>query len=114
MDANIKLLLLKIIKFNGDISPLLKLQYDYSQVARLIQQEISDGNAEYQKGNLFLTAKGNLIIEEFEKARKGGGEQWIEPEIASKIMPIAKDFIYLPSKKELSFKRDPGLPGSVG
>ena len=103
MDANVKLLLLKIIKFNGDISPLLKLQYDYAQVAQLIQQEIGEGNAEYQKGSLFLTAKGNLFIEELEKKRKGGGEQWIEPEIASKIAPIAKDFIYLPNKKELSF-----------
>jgi hypothetical protein len=103
MEQNVKLLLLKIIKFNGDISPLLKLEYDYSQVAKLIRQEIADGNAEYQKGNLFLTKKGNSTIEQLETVRKPGSGQWIEPEIESKITPIAKDFIYLPNKKELSF-----------
>jgi len=103
MDQNVKLLLLKIIKFNGDISPLLKLEYDYAQVAKLIQLEISDGNAEYIKGNLFLTKKGNSTVEALETTRKPGSDQWIEPEIESRITPIGKDFIYLPNKKELSF-----------
>jgi hypothetical protein len=103
MEQNVKLLLLKIIKFNGDISPLLKLEYDYAQVAKLIQQEIVEGNAEHVKGNLFLTKKGNAVIEQLETVRKPGSDQWIEPEIESRITPIAKDFIYLPNKKELSF-----------
>jgi hypothetical protein len=103
IEQNVKLLLLKIIKFNGDITPLLKLEYDYAQVAKLIQIEIENQTAEYIKGSLFLTSKGNLLIDQLEKNRKPGSESWIEPEIASKIIPIDKDFIYLPNKKELSF-----------
>ena len=102
-DQNHKLLLLKIIKFNGDITPLLKLEYDYAQIAKLIQAEIADNNAEYKSGNLFLTDKGNSLISALEKSRKPGSTSWIEPEVASKITSIKKDFIYLPNKKELSF-----------
>lgn len=103
IDQNIKLLLLKIIKFNGDITPLLKLEYDYAQIAKLIQKEIEDKNAEYINSSLFLTDKGNLLINSLEKNRKPGSSSWIEPEVASKISAVGKDFIYLPNKKELSF-----------
>ncbi|MFC3561194.1 hypothetical protein [Pedobacter jamesrossensis] len=103
IEPNTKLLLLKIIKFNGDVTPLLNLDYDYVQISGLIQKEIEDKNAEYNKGNLFLTEKGNLLIQKLEKDRDPGSSSWIEPELASKITPIEKDFVYLPNRKELSF-----------
>lgn len=103
MDDNIKVLLLKIIKFNGDISPLIQLGYEYAQVTSLIKIEIEEKNAHYLNGTLFLTEKGNSLISKLISSRPPGSNSWIEPEYASKISKIDKDFIFLPNRKELSF-----------
>lgn len=103
MNESIKTLLLKIIKYSGDINPLIKLGYEYSQIINLIAIEVDEGNAQYLNGELFITEKGNMLISNLINNRKQGSESWIEPEIESKISKIDKNFIYLPNKKDLSF-----------
>lgn len=103
MNNSVKLLLLKIIKFNGDVTPLVQSGYEYTQIATLIQTEIDEDNAHYINGTLFLTEKGNTLISDLSKDRPGGSASWIEPEISSRTNKIDKDFIFLPNKKELSF-----------
>lgn len=103
MNESIQLLLLKIIKFSGDVSPLIKLGYEYSQIASLIQIEIENGNAIHENGHLLLTQDGNKLIEVLSNKRKPGSDTWIEPEIQSRTTKFEKDFIFLPNKKELSF-----------
>ena len=105
MDSNVRILLLKIIKFNGDVAPLIKLGYEYSQIIKAINDEISDGNAEQKNGLLGLTEKGNALIEEI--SRKQGrlhSDKWIEPEIESRVAKIPIDFLFLPSQNELTFR----------
>lgn len=104
MDNNIKILLLKIIKFNGDISPLIKLGYQYSQIIDSIKNEISEGNAERKNGMLLITEKGNSLIEDIsKKMNRKDSNKWIEPEIESKIPKIPINFIFLPNQNELTF-----------
>ena len=98
-----KVLLLKIIKFNGDLTPMNKLGFEYSQIADLIDEEVRLGNIQFQNDVIFVTEQGNGIIEQLTGNRKGGSEKWIEPELESKMAKFSKDFIYLPNRKELSF-----------
>lgn len=102
MEDSVKILLLKIIKFNGDLAPLVKLGYEYSQITSLISAEIVEANAEYRSGILVITEKGNSLIEQISKNRKNGS-QWIEPEIESRIPRIQKNFIFLPNQNDLNF-----------
>lgn len=105
MENSVKILLLKIIKFNGDITPLLKLGYEYSQIAKSIQLEIADGNAERKNGMLTITYKGNKLIEELaKKLNRKDSNQWIEPEIESRVPKISVDYVFLPNQNELTFK----------
>jgi len=105
MDKSVKILLLKIIKFNGDISPLLKLGYEYSQIAKSINDEIAEGNAERKNGLLGITSKGNSLIEAISKNQKRkDSNKWIEPEIESRVPKIPVDCVFLPNQNELTFK----------
>ncbi len=105
MDNSVKILLLKIIKFNGDISPLIKLGYEYSQIVKSINEEISQGNADRKNGILSITAKGNSLIEEIsKKQQRRDSSKWIEPEIESRVPKIPIDSIFLPNQNELTFK----------
>lgn len=100
MDNQIKIYLLKILKFNGDIDPLYKLNYTYSQIVNLINNEIKEGNAEYKDGVLGITKKGDDLLESLSEISE---YNIIEPEIQSKISKIEKNFIFLPSQDELTF-----------
>jgi hypothetical protein len=104
MDNNVKLLLLKILKFNGDISPLIKLGYQYSQIIDSIKNEIAEGNAERKNGMLIITEKGNSVIEDIsKKLNRKDSNKWIEPEVESRIPKIPINFIFLPNQNELTF-----------
>lgn len=105
MENNKKILLLKIIKYNGDISPLLKLGLEYSQIVKEIRDEITEGNAEQRNGVIRITEKGDLIIEELsKKLNRNNSSKWIEPKIESRIPKIPIDYIFLPNQNEFSFK----------
>ncbi len=104
MENNVRLYLLKIIKFNGDLSPLYSLGYDSHQIVELIKTEVENGNAIRSQGILALTALGNEIVKKLEKnENRKGPSSWIEPEIASKIKKIPIDYIFLPDQQEMNF-----------
>jgi hypothetical protein len=104
MENNVRILLLKIIKFNGSIIPLVSLGYEYSQIAQMIKAEILDGNAHRVNGKLTVTDKGNSQITSLNKElKRENSTLWIEPEIESKISRISTNDIFLPSQNELSF-----------
>ncbi len=100
MDNSTKLYLLKILKFNGDIEPLYELNYTYTQIVDLINQEIKEGNAKHENGVLCITQQGDDLIKTLSKENENN---LIEPEIQSKITKIEKNFIFLPSQDELTF-----------
>lgn len=100
MNEEARIYLLKILKFNGDIEPLYELNYSYSQIVDLINDEIKNGNAQYVNGILGITKQGDLLINSLTENIKNN---IIEPEIQSKISVIEKNFIFLPSQEELTF-----------
>jgi len=105
MDQNIsKLLLLKIIKFNGNIEPLEKLGFEYVQIAEMIKEEISSKNAAIINGELTLTNKGELLIQSLNKNfSRQNSEEWIEPEYHNRVAKLDENDVYLPDQNELWF-----------
>lgn len=104
MNDSVRLLLLKILKFNGDLTALVKIGYSYVQILNLIRVETEEGNIQKNNGVLVITSKGNNLIDELSsKLRDVNKNLWIEPEIASKIPRIDTDFLYLPHRDELTF-----------
>ena len=104
MDKQIRILLLKILKFNGDISPLIELGYNYQQIVNFIQNEIESKLVKRENGNLLLTEEGEKQIEFINKdlGRKNSF-LWIEPEISSRISVFDINDIFLPCQDELTF-----------
>jgi predicted methyltransferase len=104
MQQEIKLLLFKILKNNGNIAELTEYGYQYSQIFSLIKELITDGFVKKETNQILLTSKG---LEEIEKLNQNlgrkGTNQWIEPENKSKISKIEKDFVFLPNQNELHF-----------
>ncbi|PZR25890.1 MAG: hypothetical protein DI535_16415 [Citrobacter freundii] len=104
MDNSRRIFLLKVIKFSGDISPLIKGGLEYYQVVDMIGAEVAEGNAETINGELILTQKGNDLLEQLVKQdKRKGSDAWIEPEEESRIPKIEKNEIFLPSQNDLSF-----------
>ena len=102
MQTVIKILLLKIIKGNGDISILFKEGYEYSQILDFIKELIKDGYLIKHGNKLVLTNNGILEIEKLNKELKRTKiNKWIEPEHRSKISQIDKNDIFLPNQNEL-------------
>ena len=105
MDNNkSKLLLLRIIKFNGNIEPLEKMGFEYVQISEMIKNEITLRNAAIINGELKVTEQGNMLINELNaKYSNQNSEKWIEPEYHSKVEKLKKNDIYLPNPNELWF-----------
>lgn len=99
---SVRLLLLKIIHFNGNVEPLNEMGYEFSQIVNFIENEISLNNAAYEKGKLKLTEDGLNVLESLNNKKKMyGSSKWIEPEIQSKISPLDKNDIFLPNQNDL-------------
>lgn len=104
MDKQVRILLLKILKFNGDVLPLIELGYDYYQIVNLIQIEIENKIVKRENGNLILTEKGDELLKSInEQLGRKNSFPWIEPEIASRISVFNINDIFLPNQDELTF-----------
>jgi hypothetical protein len=95
-----RLLLLKLIRFDGNVQPLIDLNYDFTEVVSAIKKEVSFDNAKYEKGILKITQKGEMEIQRLEK-QMGREFPWIEPEIKSRIEPLKKNEIYIPLRQSM-------------
>jgi len=100
MEEAPRLRLLKIIKFDGNVQPLIDFGYEFAEVVSLIKNEELLGNAIYKRGNLSITPKGLIEIERLEKMN-GRKYPWIEPQIESKIHPLEKDEVYIPKRQSI-------------
>jgi len=104
MQAEIKLFLLKIGKYNGDVTPLIKMGYEYVQIIQLIDQLIAEGHLIKEKSKVQLTEKGLSEIDALNKSlNRRNSAKWIEPDNASRVAKINKNDVFLPDQNELSF-----------
>lgn len=104
MRSDVKLLLLKLVKHNGNISSLIKSGYHYSQIIDFLGQLIEEGKLEKTESGIVITDPGDLEIEILnKKLQRKDSSVWIEPDIGHKISSIDKNEVFLPSKDEISF-----------
>jgi len=104
MQSEVKLLLLKLVRYNGNLSPLIKLGYEYSQIIHFINLLIKD-NLLLKTGNkIIVTGLGISEIEILnKKLERTESAIWIEPDIGSKVSQIDVNDVFLPDQDELSF-----------
>ena len=104
MQAEVKLFLLKIVKFNGNLTPLVKMGYEYSQIIQLLDELIADGLLPKPNNKVMATETGLLEIDNLNKQlSRRDSSLWIEPDTASRITKINKNDVFLPDQDELSF-----------
>lgn len=104
MNSEVKLFLLKIVKFNGNLTPLLKRGYEYSQIFQLLDELIAEGLLEKNNNRIAITDIGLREIDKLNKhLERRDSSSWIEPESASRISKINKNDVFLPAQDELSF-----------
>ncbi|HTF17223.1 MAG TPA: hypothetical protein VK658_04070 [Chryseolinea sp.] len=102
MNEDHRLLLLKILKSDGNIQPLADLGYEFAKITQAIKLEESLGNFRYKNGKFTFTKKGLREIALLTKHFKQKFP-WIEPEHTSKIHPLKKDEIYIPDKESIRY-----------
>jgi len=104
MQEEVKLILLKLVKSNGNLQPLIEMGYEYAQVINFINFLTEEELLKKEKNKISITDKGLKEIQRLNKKyNRLNSAQWIEPKIESRITPIDKDFVYLPNRNELSF-----------
>ncbi|SDF84902.1 hypothetical protein SAMN04488689_107210 [Paenibacillus sp. cl6col] len=91
-------LLLQLLKRNGNIQSLHKQGYQYSQIANLINFVIEKNLAYYTDTGLTLSNEGEEALLLFNRnLRRKNSEAMISPQAEYKISKIGKYEIYLPS-----------------
>ena len=106
MSSQIKIrtTLLKIIEEGSSVKMLKHLKLSYAEIADLIEENINNGNLRERDGEIVLTEYGTIFLKENKHlVKEADKSKWIEPDYKNKIRKIARDDVFLPSKKELSF-----------
>jgi hypothetical protein len=88
--------LLKVIEYNGDVSPLLK-KHDYAKIASALKSLLEDGCAEYDEQGVRITEKGKAEHDRLKMILQRKYNGWISPKIDEIISPIQENDIYLPN-----------------
>ena len=86
--------LLKVIEYNGDVSPLLK-KHDYAKIASALKSLLEDGCAEYDEQGVRITEKGKAEHDRLKMILQRKYNGWISPKIDEIISPIQENDIYL-------------------
>jgi hypothetical protein len=88
--------LLKVIEYNGDVSPLLK-KHDYAKIASALKSLLEDGCAEYDEQGVRITEKGKAEHDRLKMILQRKYNGWISPKNDEIISPIQENDIYLPN-----------------
>lgn len=94
------LILLKVVSSQGSLLPLRQRGLTPSQIALLIQEQISAGNLESSLDGLTITTEGIKVLEQYNKEHNStGSTQWIMPQKCFYREPLDQTTIVLPKKK---------------
>lgn len=104
MNDTHKAYLLKIIRFDGNLTPLIDLGYDYIELIAEIESFLEKEYVTENEGILSITQKGKDFITSSNKdSSKSNLTKFIEPEHQSKIPKLDKDDIFLPEANVIDF-----------
>lgn len=94
------ILLLQIIRKNGNVENLRKYGYQYSQIANLINYVITEGYCEYSNDGMSLTKEGENVLALFNKRmNRKNSESLISPQKEYKSVKEGNIYdVYLPDK----------------
>lgn len=94
------LILLKVVSSQGSLLPLRQRGLTPSQIALLVQEQISAGNLESSIEGLAITAAGIKVLEQYNKEHNSAGStQWILPQNCFYREPLDQSTVVLPKKK---------------
>lgn len=101
MEEKYLIMLLQLVKHNGNIINFVNTGYDYAQTARHIKYLKEQHIIEYFKGSLQLTKLGeNKLVDLNIKLGKRGSESFISPQFEYHIQRRGESYLYLPPKNK--------------
>lgn len=92
------ILLLQLIKKNGNIDNMIKQGYQYSQVAKFISHLIENNYVVFTDERILLSVKGDELLKSLNKKfQRKNSESFISPQLEYKL-DVKKNIydIYLP------------------
>lgn len=95
-------LLLSTVFYNSDVTPLVKMGINYSEIGLRYSQLIRDGLVETVQGKMKLSNRGTAIMNRLQERiyRKNVKFLWIMPKIEYQIPRIDENDVYLPKDFE--------------
>lgn len=94
-----EIMLLKLIKVNGSLTPLRKRGLTHAQIAALLQKHLDNGCATITESGVALTRLGEEVLAQRLKALEHRPQYpWILPQEDYYRKPLSKWEIVLPKK----------------
>lgn len=94
-----EIMLLKLVKVNGTLSPLRKRGLTHAQIAVLLQKQIDSNYVAITESGVLLTELGEKVLNENLPALKyKTKDSWILPQDSYYRKPLSKNAIILPKK----------------
>lgn len=104
MQKEIKLFLLKIVKSNGSIAPIVNMGYQFTQIIDFLDMLTSEGLVMRIGAKFSITEEGKKAIDELNKNfHRENAALWIEPAVEHRVLKIEPDDVFLPNQDDLSF-----------
>ena len=94
--------LLSTVFYNSDVTPLVEMGINYSEIGLRYAQLIKDGLVNTEQGKMILTARGIAIMNRLQEDiyTKNVKFLWIKPKIEYQIPRIDENDVYLPKHFE--------------
>ncbi len=98
------ILLLHLIKSNGNIKQLIREGLTYKNISDLLETLVIKELIIYDNQKIKLTKTGDEYLKNGQQIiKKQDKNLWIETENKSKIPKLEKKFIFLPNQNEIHF-----------
>ena len=94
--------LLSTVYYDSDVTPLIEMGVNYSEIGLRFAQLISDGRLKTVQGKMMLTDKGQAMMNRLQEDifKKNVKFLWIKPKIEYQIPRIDENDVFLPNKFE--------------
>ncbi len=95
-------LLLSTVYYNSDVTPLVEMGINYSEIGLRYSQLIHNGLVETVQGRMTLTERGIAAMNRLQEDiyKKNVKFLWIKPKIEYQISKIDENDVYLPNHFE--------------
>ncbi len=96
--------LLNVIFRNSSVRSLVRQGVSYKEIAELTNAALTSGLLIYSNDKIILSEEGLHQIKVLEKHyKRTNKDEWILPDLKSRVAKIDKNDIFLPRQDELTF-----------